>query len=250
MTSSADAALDTSFQRVGVFPNASIENAYLSYRELRTKRVIELGWRVADDLTDDLDVDMYDEFDVPTRSVVLIDDRGEAMGGGRFTPPTGPAEQSLSFSMWGSADGLELGGPEFAEFAAVHDAGQLYDVTRLVCDRRHASVGNIFSILGAGMTAAGPSIGAYFTADDRFERFMRVAGIEVLALHRGKLLRPSALLWLPPDALHRIRSLRARAMLTRGAHAFDPDRARAMPFFEPAALDDDRDAEPGISVIA
>ena len=222
----------TSFRRASVFPNGSIENAYLSYRDLRTRQVIEKGWFLADELPGGQDGDGYDAFDAPTRSIVVTDEQNEAVGGARITLHDGPIESSISMQMWAEkAPQIDL--REHPEFVRAYEERQLLDMTRLLCESGMESPANVLGIIGAGVTATGASMGSYFTSGSQMARLLRLAGIETHELTHGLLGRDRcALLWVPPRAWAEVGRARTRRLLTRGALAFDEQVALDMPFFE------------------
>lgn len=222
----------TSFRRACVLPNASLENAYLSYRDLRTRQVIEKGWFFPEELPGGQDGDGYDDFDAPTQSIIITDEQNEAIGGARITLHDGPIESSISMRMWANHAPAIDGGRD-SEFVRAYEAGQLLDMTRLLCNSGMESPANVLGIIGAGVTATGAAMGSYFTAGSQMARLLGLAGIETHELTHGTLGRDRcSLLWVPARAWAEVGRSRTRRLLTRGALAFDEQAALDMPFFE------------------
>ena len=107
---------------------ASSSSRLRQYRELRTKMVLELGWRCDDDLVDGVDHDRYDEPGSVTTSIVVSAQDGPVAGGRITVSPVNPAN-SLSFEMWRDS-GLN---PEVDDVLSRWCAsGRMLEVTRLV----------------------------------------------------------------------------------------------------------------------
>jgi len=218
----------------GSHANGSASDPYIEYRRLRTRRVIDYGWRTADLLVDGLDEDVYDADGVDTRSIVLTDRSGTVRAGIRLTRISDLAS-SLSAGMWGnSLDLSQIDDPVLDQLTTERN---LLDSTRMFFAPSYGPLLGI-PLLGACIAATRGRAGTLFTAGDRLAAMMRDAALPTRLLATGRIGDEECSILLF-DAPHRLSfdDPMINRLLTLGAFAVDPLGARGLPFFDESAVD-------------
>lgn len=181
-----------------VFGNASRSPIFQSYRKMRTQRLLDFGWRTADDLIDGLDHDRFDEIGAKTIHVVVTDAHHQPVGCSRISV-IGAEEirTSISPSMWGSVmDDMTI--PQDVTSAA--ESGRLVDMNRLL-NQPGAGFDEANVVIGAALAATKGRYGSLFTAGAALIRLVDVLGVPKLVLHAGRLGgRRAQLIYIPASA--------------------------------------------------
>ena len=202
-----------------VFNNASQSPIYEAYREMRTERLLDFGWRTEADLIDGVDHDKFDEVGTKTIHIVVTDDQHKPVGCSRITV-IGPDEirTAISPSMWGPLmDTL----PIPAEVLQASEAGTLVDMNRLL-NMPGAGFDEAAVVIGAAVAATRSRYGSLFTAGAALIRLVKWLGVPNLVLHDGKLGgRRAQLIYIPPHAWGEVSSPRAKESLALGAALFE-----------------------------
>lgn len=190
------AQIDLRTLQVAFASNAQQDNATEAYRNLRTTRVRELGWR--DIPAGHHDEDEYDHVERDTFSVLLT--RGaeqELLSGIRITrPESDDPMESLSFKMWGDQR-REMVLDD--QLLALFGERRMIDTTRLFI----SEMGNrehLLMNLGACLGRTGGTLGAFYTVERRSFLFLqRMTRIRIEVIHRGELGGVSCVLgYIPP----------------------------------------------------
>ena len=230
-----DRCIDGTFSTAESHANDSTDGAYADNRRLRTRRVVDYGWRTVDLLVDGLDEDCYDKASSDTRTVILSGRDGAARGGMRLTRVR-TITDALSVQMWGSTlpDDV-LSDPTLNKLVR---SRAVVDSTRMFFAPSFGAALSI-PLLGACVAATSGKAGTLFTASERLHTMMSAADLPFRTLHEGELgqERCALLLFDQPHMLD-FDDPAIDHLLTVGAFAIDPIVARTLPFFRETAIAD------------
>lgn len=197
--------------RAYAFANGADDPCYDSFRDLRTRRVIDYGWRTAGDLVDGADFDAYDLN--PSTVSIVLGSGGKAKAGARFTLIQSSPLESISFRMWDSNESQMRIDERFSEEFL---AGRLVDMTRLVADE-NTSPSLLMLVIGACAAHSEGYQGAYFTASKLLRRLISVMGIEYQSIRNGSIGGVEAsLLVVYRDAWQNVATPKGQMLIDQG----------------------------------